>query len=428
MSPIIMHQNYHDCQQQFSQLKHSTKSVQWMFRACSLFLATLATSAHAQFLSVNQARVLVTGAEHNRPAPFPGLGNFIGWPGGIERSPDGELLIVHSAGYWHVSFAQPRQIEPTRHERWLRSDWPLDFAAPTGGRTMITRSADGGKTWSQPQTVLDHRLDDGPHALFRCQDGTLLCFITIQASWYGYDKAPPAFHNDIDGLNTKQFLIRSTDDGKTWSDLISLSSPGDFYERAHGGRPIQLADGGILWATYFQQSGVPFLRGAIRRSDDSGKTWNVISTIVRPDNNIDEPVIADLADGRLLLLTRPDGAFFTSSDQGINWTDSQTRLVPPGSAKLKAPQLIVLNDGTLVAVATWNNLRVWISTDHGETWTKDIPLDTSSYGYPGAWVMQDDESILLPYCASGRAPNNIYLVRFRVTPSRTGIELLPVDQ
>lgn len=402
-------------------------------RLLALAFIAVTTSASAQTLDIKQARVLVTGATHNRPDPFPGLGDFIGWPGGIERLPSGELLLTHSAGYWHVSFAQPRKIEPNRRESWLKTNWPLDFPAPTGGRTMIVRSTDNGQTWCKPETLLDHRLDDGPHALFRCHDGTLLCFITIQASWYGYEKAPKEFENDIDGLNTQQFVIRSTDNGQTWSKLIPLASPGDFYERAHGGRPIQLADGGILWATYYQQSGVPFLRkpylrGAIRRSDDSGKTWKTISKIIRPDNNIDEPAIAQLKNDQLLLITRPDGAFFTSNDNGVTWADTKRRLVPAGSAKLKAPQLIVLADGTIVCVATWNQLRVWISTDHGQTWSKDIPLDTSSYGYPGSWVLNDDESILLPYCASGRAPNHVYLVRFRVNEPRTGIELLRVGE
>ena len=31
-----------------------------------------------------------------------------GWTRGIERAPNGDLMLVHSAGYWHVSFAQPR--------------------------------------------------------------------------------------------------------------------------------------------------------------------------------------------------------------------------------------------------------------------------------------------------------------------------------
>ncbi len=175
-------------------------------------------------------------------------------------------------------------------------------------------------------------------------------------------------------------------------------------------------------------AGEKYLRGAIRRSDDSGKTWKVISKLKRPYDNIDETAIAELKDGRLILITRPDGSVFYSKDKGVTWTDPETRVVPSGSAKFKAPQLIVLRDGTVVAVATCRNLRVWISTDQGKTWSKDIPLDTSSYGYPGSWILDDDESILLPYCASGRAPNRVYLVRFRAGQARTEIELLPVDR
>lgn len=374
-------------------------------------------------LNIKDARVYVTGAERNRPDPFPGLGDFIGWPGGVERLPNGELLLAHSAGYWHSSFAQPRQIEPELRKRWLKEGWPLSFPAPTGGRTMACRSADGGKTWSKPSTISDHRLDDGAHAVFTCRNGTVLCFIGVQASWYGYAAAPSGFKENIDGLNTKQFVLRSTDGGKTWSKPIGLKSPGNFYERAHGGRPIQLADGGILWATYYQVRGEKYLCGAIRRSDDSGKTWKVISHIKRKDNNVDEPAIAQIKDGRLILVTRPDAAIFYSNDKGVTWQDSGTRITPPNVSKFKAPQLIVLKDGTVVAIATWRNLRAWISTDHGKTWTNDIPLDTSSYGYPGSYVVNDDESILLPYCASGRAPNRVYLVRFRVNEKRNGVIL-----
>ena len=352
------------------------------------------------------------------------IGDFIGWPGGIERLPNGDLLLAHSVGYWHSSFAEPRLIEPELKKRWTEGGWPLEFSAPTGGRTMACRSTDNGRTWSKPSTIIDYRLDDGAHAVFRCRDGTVLCFVGVQASWYGFSKAPAAFQNDISGLNTKQFVLRSTDHGKTWSKPIWLESPGNFYERAHGGRPVQLADGGILWATYYQVAGEKYLRGAIRRSDDSGQTWPVISKIKRSDNNVDEPAIAQLKDGRLILVTRPDGALFYSRDQGVTWTDSSQRMVEEG--KLKAPQLIVLRDGTLVLVATWNNLRIWISKDNGQTWTDDIPLDTSCYGYPGSFLLEKDETILLPYCASGRAPNRIYLVRFRVNAARNGIELLPL--
>ena len=83
-------------------------------------------------LTYKQARICVTGYDTNRPDGFAGLGDFIGWAGGLEKLPGGGWLLAHSAGYWHVSFAQPRLIaEPTR-KKWKADGWPLEFPAPTG--------------------------------------------------------------------------------------------------------------------------------------------------------------------------------------------------------------------------------------------------------------------------------------------------------
>ena len=378
-------------------------------------------------LAFREARLQVTGYDHNRPDSFPGLGDFIGWAEAIARMPNGDLLVAHSAGYWHASFASPRLFPPDLRKHWGSEGWPLDFEAPTGGRSMACRSTDGGKTWSKPYVMIDYRLDDRPHSLFTCRDGTVLCFINVQASWYGFEKAPAQFANDEDlgSLNGQQFVIRSIDNGKTWSKPIWIKGPGLFYERAHG-PPIQLVDGGLLWATYNRghPSGRKDLFGAIHRSDDSGKTWRVISQILRKDvgNNIDEPAIVQLKDGRIIMVTRKDGGVLYSADDGRTWTEPGIR-VTTKPLKFKAPQVLLLKDGTLVVVATLGTLRVWVSKDHGATWSDDIPLDPSCYGYPGAALL-NDESIVVSYCERGRAPNRVYVIRFRVNDTRDGIELL----
>ncbi len=386
-------------------------------------------------LTAKQARIQATGYDKNRPDHFPGLGDFIGWAGAIERMPNGDILLAHSAGYWHCSFASPRQIEPKKKAEMRKVKWPVDFPAPTGGRCMLVRSTDNGKTWSRPKTLIDYYLNDRPDTLFTCKDGTVLCVVNVQASWNGYLDAPKQFEKDIDGLNTKQFVLRSTNSGKTWSKPIWLDCPGTRYELSHGG-PIQLDDGSILLATYCTNKGQRRPFGAIHRSMDSGKTWETISVINRKDKSeaieplgIDEPAITQLKDGRLMLVTRVDGGLFYSSDKGVTWVESGVKILQPNQRglKFKAPQLFVLKDGTVVTVATMRNLRVWLSKDNGKTWTKDIPLDTSCYGYPGGMLL-DDESVLVSYCQSGVAPNRVYVIRFKVNKNRDGIELLPIGE
>ena len=84
-------------------------------------------SKNTKPLTAEEARVCVTGWDLNRPDPFPGLGDFIGWAGGLERMPNGDLLLAHSAGYWHVSFALPRLFRKETREKYAAEGWPVDF-------------------------------------------------------------------------------------------------------------------------------------------------------------------------------------------------------------------------------------------------------------------------------------------------------------
>ena len=196
--------------------------------------------------------------------------------------------------------------------------------------------------------------------------------------------------------------------------------------------------------------------GAIHASDNNGLTWQLLTRIGRSgdrvftddlgadgeklaeksaggdtgdhasesSSNIDEPALARLPDGRLFLITRPDGGYFFSGDEGRTWQFGG-RLVTQG--RFKAPRLFVLKDGTVVSVCTYCNLQVFVGRDGGRRWSGPFDLDSSCYGYPGG-LRLDDDSILVSYCSSGRAPNQVNLLRFRLNGTRDAVILLEVGK
>ncbi len=425
--------------------------------AFAVAFALLAMSAQATEpdrvtgVSLETARICVTGYDHNRPDDFPGLGDFIGWTSGAIRLANGELLFVHSAGYWHVSFATPVVLKDDLVESYKKMELDLDFKAPTGGRIMACRSTDNGKTWSKPITLFDGPLDDRPSAAFVTDMGTVVVIVNVQASWYGFDKAP-AGHQE---LNTRQLVLRSTDNGHTWSKPTPLNSSGTYYTRglSHG---VQLPDGGFLWMSYDMNKGSRILNGTIHRSNDDGKSWKVISVIRRrksEDDRIadadrvvsgdadailklgkaddddkwldtDEGDLARLSNGRLVLVVRPDGGTLVSDDNGVQWR----QISQVGPKYVYAPHMVVLADDTLVLTAGGSGGQcIFLSTDGGKTWSAPLKVDSSVYGY-GKLTLLEDESLLLSYVWQHHAPQRCYMVHLKVNASRDGVELLPMGQ
>ena len=257
----------------------------------------------------------------------------------------------------------------------------------------MVRSGDGGKIWSEPVTINDLPIDDRDAGLLCTKQGTLI------ASWF----TGPPYHTELQG----HYVIRSTDNGHTWSDPIrtQVTTP-------HG--PIQLADGRLLFiglrphcshtkpANYNGPPAGALHTVCLEESRDDGLTWRVISTFPVPADarmlSFDEPHLVETADGAVIAQFRDCNApqklwQSKSTDGGLTWT-------PPHRTRLHGypPHLIRLSNGYLLSTygKRWQPYGEYasVSRDGGETWdvANEIQLShapSSDLGYPASAELAD---------------------------------------
>lgn len=371
-----------------------------------------------------QCRRMLVGPSVNQPAPYPGYHGFVGWQCPA-RLKDGTLLVSFSTGYWHASPPTPLKVDPGEIETWKKMGFPSDVVAPTGGRAMLIRSSDGGRSWTKPQTIIDTPWDDRSPAIVELPGGTLLC------SFFLYSGERP---KDKGRMANRTAIVRSFDGGKSWEQTPKLL-PSPFVADATDGPPILLKDGSVVLAVYGASRGGGQEQVGVFRTADRGESWQFLS-VVKADHELSETGIAQLPDGRLVMIARPEGDIAWSADGGRTWT-------PPKAFGMRMfePGLVVLHDGTLLCIHGSygaGGQRVIFSTDGGQTWiapAKDhgFAIDTSVYGY-GRGVELPDGSVFAAYIHTGGHSRHdaeteaIWGVRLRVRPDHSGIDLLPASR
>lgn len=256
----------------------------------------------------------------------------------------------------------------------------LDGTLATVDEKGFRISKDDGKTWSEPTPVCEglNPREPASYYLLRTQRGTLvmvyLNFIGRRFEWDEVLKEPK------EGCKLEVWAIRSVDGGKTWIDnqrVLEGYNPNFFAL-------IQTRSGRIVAPLQHLTSNPGRLICCSVYSDDEGKTWKRSNWIdLGGHGHHDgafEPTLAELSDGRLLMLIRTSLDRFwqaISEDGGRYWRT----IVPSTIEASNSPgYLLRLRSGRLVLV--WNPLH-----PEGRQWEKsNLPQHTE---FPSSWYREE---------------------------------------
>jgi len=294
----------------------------------------------------------------------------------------------------------------------------------------LSRSTDGGRTWSRPVPILDMGEYGGkgedqngvsdPNILVDERTGEIL----VAALW---THGKPGTHQwrgrgsepgFAIGTTTQFMVTRSADDGKTWSKpenwTRKLKREEWFLFGPAPGNGITMRDGTLVMPTQGRdKTGLPFSN--IMWSKDRGKTWTVSA---HARDNTTECAVAECADGSLLLTMRDNRnradksstngrAMALTRDLGANWTvHAADRGALPEPVCMASMIGHTLRDGRRLLLFSnpnhkqrRHNMCIQTSLDHGVTWRKGAWLDDVGGAYSNL-VMVDDDSVGLLYESS----------------------------
>ena len=289
----------------------------------------------------------------------------------------------------------------------------------------LSRSIDGGKTWEKMRLPLAFGEYGGlPAAQNGVGDPSILVdtktnTIWIVAAWthgMGNQRAWWSSQQGMDVNHTAQLvLVKSTDDGKTWSEPINITEqvkhPEWYFLLQGPGRGITMEDGTLVFPIqYIGKDRIP--NAGIMYSKDRGETWTIHN---HARTNTTEAQVAEVVPGTLMLNMRDNRggsrAVYTTSDLGMTWKEhesSRTALPEPvcmaSLISVKSADNVLGKDILIFSNPNTTNARknitIKISLDGGNTWAHQLLLDEGeNWGY-SCLTMVDKETIGILYESS----------------------------
>ncbi|WP_166831655.1 exo-alpha-sialidase [Thalassoroseus pseudoceratinae] len=293
-------------------------------------------------------------------------------------------------------------------------DGGSDFAK---AHIVARRSSDGGRTWGEKKVLQENTggMNVMSVTLRRLPDGSIGLFYLQKNS-----------HDDL-----KMFVRHSTDEAETFRDPIPVTTD-DGYHVINNDRITVLSSGRLL-APAASTPDVQKVNHFVCRcylSDDNGHTWRKgTGEVDAPKRGAMEPEVAELKDGRLLMLVRNQLGFVGKSyseDGGETWS----KMTSLGVQGPEAPATLRRIPSTGDLLLIWNNtytknaghggrrtpLTAAISRDEGNSWTIVNNLEANpqrTYSYTSLTFV--GHRAVMSYWESGPGKGQ-YSCRFRSLP------------
>ena len=298
------------------------------------------------------------------------------------------------------------------------------------GQVHAMTSKDDGKTWTWPRVLLDSAIDDRDSGVLETAQGSLLVTTFTSLAYETHLKSGKglgeysakgwsneameeeqlrrwkACHDRLTDEERQadlgEWLIRSTDGGKTWSTRLPT-----IVNSQHG--PIQLKDGRLLYVGKTLWTGEKKI--GVCESKDDGVTWKWLADIpTREGDEVEkgyhELHAVEAEDGTLIAQIRnhnKKNAGWTlqsdSTDGGKSWS------VPRPICYGLPSHLLKLRDGRLLMsyghrLPPFGN-QARISIDNGRTWGEALSISSDGLGgdlgYPSTVELGDGSLLTVWY-------------------------------
>lgn len=315
-------------------------------------------------------------------------------------------VISQQPEYYH---GWPTVARRANGELWVTWSGGREHHVCPFGQVLAMTSRDDGQTWTWPRVLLDSATDDRDSGVLETAKGTLLVttFTSLayathlekgerfdKLSSKGWEKVKmsaeeivrwKACHARLSDAERQaelgQWLIRSTDGGRTWSTRLPtiVNSP-------HG--PIQLKDGRLLYAG--KQLWTDDKKIGVCESRDDGQTWKWLADIPTRKGDVaargyHELHAVEANDGTIIAQIRNHNkadAGWTlqteSADGGKTWS------APHPICYGLPSHLLRLRDGRLLM--TYGHRRkpygnqARLSADNGKTWGEAMIVSGDGLG------------------------------------------------